>query len=109
MSRVYLVLSLILLVLVALFATINASEVTVNLFWIRELKTTVAMLVISALVIGIVFMALIDLFRQFRAGREIARLKKELKAAEQERELMKNRIKELGGKDSGTGSRGGPS
>lgn len=87
--------SLVLLVAVALFVTANAAEATVNLFWIRKFKATVGMLVIGGLAAGIGFMALIDLVRRFREGREIGRLRKSLAAAEQERRLMKSRIDEL--------------
>jgi uncharacterized integral membrane protein len=96
MNRLYLILSLVSLVAVAVFATINSDPVTVNLFWIKELDTTSAMLAIGALALGMIIMLPLHAMRGFRTGRELGKIKKQLKAAEQERDILTSRVAELG-------------
>lgn len=95
MQKLYIVLSLILLVVVTVFALTNNTAVTVNLLGLAEWDSKVAILILVCFTAGVILMALFDLGRQVRTWKETKSLKKQVKSIEEERDLLRQRVAEL--------------
>lgn len=91
MNKIFFFLSLLLLAAVAIFVAINPQTASVNLFWMKKIDTTVAILILCSVALGAILMCLIDLGRHFKLWKEIKTLHAKLKAAEEELKLIRNK------------------
>ncbi len=95
MQKLYVVLSLALLLVVAIFALANNTNVPVNFPGFQTWRTSVAILILISFTAGVVLMGLFDLGRQVKSWKNAKVLQKQLRSAEEERDLLKNRVAEL--------------
>ncbi|GEM_PF-4191049 len=93
MQKFYIVLSMLLLILVAVFAVSNNDIVSVNLFGLAQLKSTLAVMILVCFVSGAFLMAIFDLGKNIRAWKKIRTLEAQLKKAEEEMERNKAALK----------------
>ena len=98
MNKVYFILSLVILAAVAVFAMMNPDKATLHLFGLATMKSTVAVLVICSAAVGAALMALIDLGRHVHGWRETKNLRRQLKAAEEEMNLLRSKKSDDGGR-----------
>lgn len=95
MQKFYVVLALLLLLAVAVFALANHTTVAVSFPGLSNVETSVAILILVSFITGVLLMGLIDLVRQMKSWKDSRELLKKLHAAEEERDLLKNRVEEL--------------
>lgn len=90
MNKIYFIISMIILAGIAVFAMINTDIVTVHLFWITDIKASVAVIIICSVFLGALLMSLIDLGRHIRVWQEVKKLKSSLKTAEEELKALRS-------------------
>ncbi|MFC1474927.1 lipopolysaccharide assembly LapA domain-containing protein [bacterium] len=98
MQKLYMILAAAVLLLVAIFAGMNSEIVPVRFIFMGELKPPAYILILICFFAGGILMALFDLGGRFRTWQEIRGLNKQVKSLEEERDLLKKRVEELGAK-----------
>jgi putative membrane protein len=79
----YAALALLLFVAALSFAALNADPVSVN-YYVGQLDVPLSLLLVSALAVGALFGSLVGVGRVLRVRREMARLRRETRATEEE-------------------------
>jgi len=95
MGKFYMILSLVILLLVAVFALTNSQDVTVNLLGLGKWESNTAMIILVSFAAGAVLMAIFDLGRSIRSWKENRNQKVEFKAIAEERDALRRRVNEL--------------
>lgn len=98
MQKLYFVLFLAIIIVVAVFAFTNDGGVTVSLLGAKEINTNVAMLILICFAAGAAMMAILDLIRGVKTWKELKALRKKLHDCEELRALLEGQIKQLSGK-----------
>lgn len=98
MQKLYFVIFLAIIIVVAVFAFTNDGGVTVSLLGVKEINTNVAMLILVCFAAGAAMMAILDLIRGVRTWKDIKSLRKKLHESEELRALLEAQVKQLSGK-----------
>ena len=83
LKLIYAILALLLFLAALSFAALNAAPVTVN-YYVGSLDVPLSLLLVSALAVGALLGTLVGLGRVVRLRREMARLRREARVAEEE-------------------------
>ena len=83
LKLIYAALALLLFVAALSFAALNAAPVTVN-YYVGQHEIPLSLLLVSALAVGALLGSLVGVARVLRVRREIARLRRESRATEEE-------------------------
>lgn len=97
--QIWFVFSLILSVLIALFAVVNSDIVTIRVFWFNFQLSQSLVIIISA-ALGAIITIFLGLFGRIKSGFKIIALKDELRGANQKIETLSGSIKNYEVKDA---------
>lgn len=97
--QIWFIVSLLFSVIVAVFAVLNSSVVTINLVF-QSFEMSQSIVILASAVAGAVIVLFLGLFSKVKTSLKIRELSNTLKATEKKNELLSNSIKDYDAKDS---------
>ncbi len=90
--QVWFIISLLFSVVVAVFAVLNSSVVTINLVF-QSFELSQSIVILASAVLGAVIVLFLGLFNRIKSGLKIRELNTALKASERKNELLSSSVK----------------
>ena len=97
--QIWFIVSLLFSVIVAIFAVLNSSIVTINLVF-QSFEMSQSIVILGSAAFGAVIVLFLGLFNKIKTSLKIRELSNTLKASEKKNELLSNSIKSYEAKDA---------